>query len=64
MNESDRKWLDVKLNNIENDFKRTGIEIVEVDVKVSAINDTLGRTEERLNNHLKANEKRQVRIRE
>ena len=28
------------------------------------MNDTLVRTEERLNNHLKSNEKRQVRIRE
>ena len=48
MNESDRKWLDDKFNNIENHFKKTGSEIEEVDVKVSAMNDTLVRTEERL----------------
>ena len=64
MNESDRKWLDVKFNSIENHFKKTCSEIEEVDGKVSAMNDTLVRTEERLNNYLKSNEKRQVRIRE
>ena len=64
MTESDRKWLDGKFNSIENHFKKTCSEIEEVDVKVAAMNDTLGRTEERLNKHLKAKEKRQVRIRE
>ena len=34
MNESDRKWLAVKFNNIENHFKKTCSEIDEVDVKV------------------------------
>ena len=64
MNESDRKWLDVKFNNIENHFKKTCSEIEEVDVKVSDRNDTLVRTEERLTNQYKLNEKRQVRLRE
>ena len=57
-NESDRKWTDVKINNIENHFKKTCSEEEEVDVKVSAMNDTLIRTEEKINNHLKSNEKR------
>ena len=64
MNESDRKVLDVKCNNIENHYKKTCSEKEEVYVKVSAMNDTLIRTEERLNNHLKSNEIRYVRTRQ
>ena len=48
---------------MDNHFTKSCRAVEEVDVKVSAMNDTQVRTEERLNNHLKSNEKRQVRIR-
>lgn len=64
MDESDRKWLNVKFTSIENHFKKTCSEIEEIDNKVSTMNDIVVRTEERLNNHLKSNEKKQLRIRD
>ena len=64
MNESDRLWLDAKFNDMEDHLKKTSSEIKEMDGEVSGMNDTLIRTEERLNNHLKSNEKRYVRTRQ
>ena len=64
MNESYRKWMDVKFNDIEDHLKKTCRKIKEMDGKVSGMNDTLFRTEERLNNPLKAKEKRYVRTRQ
>lgn len=64
MDESDKKWLDVKFNNIEAHLKKTCSEIKDIDSKMSIMNDIIIRTGERLDNHLKSNEKQQLKIRE
>ncbi len=64
MDESDKKWLGEKLTNIENHLDKTCDEIQEVDSKVSTMNDTVVRTEERLNNHLEFTEKKQFKTKE